>query len=177
MGLLLCFKVERRLFSFFLYFWKFEKKRKRDTEMMFATSVIAVLMSLALADGRRCYWTQHWSYEMGFQREFGDKYCWKMTQNFTANMAWSNAQRKNTRLDQSGKFRMSDLLRRENFGRFVCKDEREGPGCTGRVVRYCVMICDTDLCNNWNARPRIAGGKEQKAKNIANSFASVNKST
>ena len=62
----------------------------------------------------------------------------------------------------------------KGMGRFVCKNEAEAPR---RVVRVCVMICDRDLCNNLNARPNFNVEKEQKAKNTANSFSSVNKST
>merc|ERR1711872_607094 len=173
MGLLSGTSLVRNCF-FFLSFGNFEKRGngRKITEMIFATSVIAVLMSLALADGRMCYLSDGWTAQRGTQEDIGDAYCWKLTQNTTANMAWVGRQTKNVRMDNSFKFYMREL--RRSMGRFVCKNEVEAPR---RVVRVCVMICDRDLCNNLNARPNFNVEKEQKAKNTANSFASVNKST
>merc|ERR1711872_427793 len=152
-----CCKVERRSYEtvlfFFLYFENFEKRGngRKITEMIFATSVIAVLMSSALAvrptrrpgvrttttkPPLRCYVSLYWSDEPGIPRvekKGYNAYCYKQVRNTTAingmawsrTQAWSGFQRKGKPelKDQSGKFTVALLKRSES--QFVCKEEKE----------------------------------------------------
>merc|ERR1712055_463841 len=103
---------------FFLYFGKFEKRQNRNTEMIFATSVIAVLMSSALVDGLSCYGYTGQPQDCGETAE-GFKYLCRVEtvegKNYEGNTKSSTCLiTKNgkgiTRFDQSG-FKLNDLIK------------------------------------------------------------------